>query len=241
MKHAVCLLTVMLVVSVPPIALADSDTRTVQAEFDRCESAMERVKRDMLRFEATVDRLKRTFDGLTAAKDQEAVQALLKLENRVDYLRGRIDRSAGQRDKIRSDLKAVSGATCPSCITSSVNLYCRNGETLTREIEEYLADASALEDRVGNRHQQTARPPGKGKSAASIDSTRRVIAAAMAQQKPLLDSCGSDAGKTLWEQCNVNFRRADSLLATGPLAESEQAFRLVDLLLDRAAKKCSGK
>ncbi|MBN1309517.1 MAG: hypothetical protein JXA18_16475 [Chitinispirillaceae bacterium] len=227
--NRICLLSMLPFFSFPAIIGADDDTRTVEAEFERCESTMERVKRDMLRFEEAVDRLKRAIEGSKSAKDQETMQSFLKLENRVDYLRGRIDRSAGQRDKVSSDLKSA-GATCPSCVSSSVNLYCRNSETLTSEIEKCLADAAALEDRIGG-----------GKSDATIDIQRTAIAAAMAKRKSLLDTCSSEAGKTLWKQCDVNLRRADSLKAAGAVEESKQALKLVKLLLDKAISKCGGK
>ncbi|MBN1575220.1 MAG: hypothetical protein JW913_01615 [Chitinispirillaceae bacterium] len=236
----VFLLSTLLFFFFPTIVRADDDTRTVEAEFDRCESTMERVNRDMLRFEEAVGRLKRALDGSKAAVDQETMQSFLKLENRVDYLRGRIDRSAGQRDKIQGDLKS-SGATCPSCVTSSVNLYCRNGEMLTREIEKCLAEASALENQIYSRSKTAEQKPGQAAADSSLDASHGAIAEEVKKHKPLLDSCRTKAGKTLWKQCEVNLRRADSLKAAGASDQREQALKLVKLLLDKAIAKCGGK
>ena len=234
------ILSMFLFFSFPAIVHADDDTRTVEAEFNRCKSTMERLKREMLRFEEAVKRLKGALDGSTVAKNREIMQSFLKLENRVDYLRGRIDRSAGQRDKIRGDLKSA-GATCPSCVTSSVRLYCRNSETLTREIEEWITNAAALEDRIGAGVKRSTGVSDRINSSSSPVALRTAIVESMAGRKSLLDSCGSDAGKMLWKQCEINLQRADSLQAIGALAESKQALKLVELLLVKAIKKCGNK
>jgi hypothetical protein len=232
--------TVLLVFAA--LATADVDTRTVQSEFDRCESVMERVKREMLRFEDAVGRLKRALDGRRNAVDREVMQSYVKLENRVDYLRGRIDRSAGQRDKINGDLKNVSGPTCPSCVVSSVNLFCRNGETLTREIEECLADAAALQDRLGATGTMPEGWSSGGDTAqASFIAERASIETAIAAYTPRFDTCTSEAAGTLRKQFEANLRRADSLQAAGGVTESLQALKLAGLLLKQASAKCGAK
>lgn len=219
---------------------AGSKMRSVESTFERCESVMERVKRDMLRFEEEVERLRRSFDAQRASADDKTAQSILKLENRVDYLRGRIDRTASQRDKVRSDLKNISGPICPTCVSTAVDLYCRNSESLTREIETARADASALHDKIGHIGSPATSAQPRSRTA-NPDSLHTALIEVQKNAKPRMDSCKNGTAVTLWSQFHINMKRADSLKTAGKDDEYVQTLQLAQLLLQKALNKCGAE
>ena len=220
-------------------AATGSDIRSVETQFDRCESTMERINREILRFEEAVERLKRLVER-NRERYGDYEKNIVKLENRVDYFRSRFDRSTGQRDKIRTDLNNVSGTTCPSCITSSVDLYCRNSETLTSELEDYFTRVSALEDRITSSTETVPDKEATAKKTVSYVSRRKQTGASIDLHKSLFDACDSGAGKLLLQQCTINLQRADSLDSAGAAEQSLTTLDLVELLLKKAVAACGG-
>ncbi len=215
---------------------AESDTRVVQSEFDRCKGIMERVDRSIQRFQDAVASLKRSLDAASAKNREGAVREMSALESRVEYFRSRFDRAVAQADKIRNDLKSVKGGRCSSCISSSVNMYCRNAETMLTDIEEQIALAVQAESRPG--HASLKAGAGADRSAADKFNLRRAsIDSMMNIKKIVLDSCSSAAGKTLWSQSKINLRKADSLHAQGSNT-SEKALDVTELLLKKALDAC---
>ena len=218
------------------VTAAESDTRAVQAEFSRCESAFERVKRELSRYEETVRRIKASLD---AGRTREHEGDLSQLESKLEYFRGRIDRATGQGSKIRDDLRNVTGPTCPSCLSSSVSVYCRAGEGLATEIEDYLSRAATLDGDLRNSSPHGAR------KAVSTDSAfvhrRNTITTSLALNQAILDSCSVDAGRTLLKQCRINLHAADSLRSSGAVERSERSLGLAEMLLDKAIKRCGGE
>ena len=220
---------------------ADSNIRSVQADFDRCETDMERVKRELLRFEQAVKRCRRLLSQNNGLQ-QRFTDDVAKYENRVDYFRGRIDRSFGQRDKIRTDLRNIKGTTCPSCITSSVELYCRNSENLTNDINDYISQITALEDNIisaGGKDSST--PSSSDTPPVSFSRRRAAIDTTLSRSKEQLDKCSSGTGTILLRQCTINLQRADSLNAAGAVEQSFTALNLADHLLIKALSACKGK
>lgn len=150
--------------SSPVFLMAQSETRAVQADFNRCSAVLERTERALRHFENAVERLKQSAD---AARREAWMREAAALENRTGYFRNRYERALGQAGKIRDDLKNVSGPVCPSCISSSVNLYCRSGETLLSGIEEYLNKAADLETRM---RAASAKPRSSGQPSAPAEA-----------------------------------------------------------------------
>jgi hypothetical protein len=221
-----------------PILSTDSDTRSVEAEFERCETTIERSRRELARFEEVIQRLKRSMDKATLDSTHTAVRDVFRLTNRIEYLRSRIDRLNGQRDKIRNDLRNVKGPSCPSCISSSVNLYCRNGENLAGELDDCLSEATALEDQLRSRKERTG---SSSEKPESFSHRYRKIEKTISEKKTLIASCGSAAGAALWEQSGINLARADSLNKAGEENQSLETLDLVELLIQKALKKCGEK
>jgi hypothetical protein len=218
---------------------AESDTRVVQSEFDRCRGIMERVDRSIERYQDVIASLKRAIDAASPEKREGLIREMNSLENRVEYFRSRFDRAAGQADKIRSDLKAVKGGRCSSCISSSVNMYCRNAETMLTDIEEQIAKAAQFGSGLERASAQTASHGEQGK----IDRfalRRSAIDSIMTLRKDALDSCSSASGKTLWSQSTINLHKADSLHAAGSNT-SEKALDVIELLLKKALDACGSK
>lgn len=219
---------------------AEPDTRTVQAEFDRCKGTLDRVDRSVERFQDAVRNLKRY--GMSEPRNftDSISKEISNLESRLEYFRSRSARAAGQADKIRDELKSVKGPTCPSCVTSSVQLYCRYGETLSAEIDEYLARTSELQQRL-IAHDMKKGPTGQREKNGGFVNHRVMLDSAIALKKIFLDSCVNHAGKTLWEQCVVTLHKADSLHACGAVSTAEKTVEIAKILFEKAVAKCEGK
>jgi hypothetical protein len=220
-------------------SVAGTDTRTVQSDFDRCTGEMGRVERSLQRFQDAIGRLKRATDGAAVEKQEGMVNAVTSLESKSEYFRGRYDRAAAQADKIRDDLKNVNGPVCPSCVSSSVNLYCRNSETLLANLDEYIAKASEIESRMRN----LTHTSGLGSLAKSGDAALRRLSidSIMGLRKSMLDTCSAPQVKTLWSQCIINLHKADSLHNAGAYGAEGKALDIAELLLTKALHACENK
>jgi hypothetical protein len=216
---------------------ADSDTRSVEAEFDRCSAVIERFERSLRRYEDAVDAIKRNAAHLPPTEKDNITREAASLENRLEYFRNRFERANGQADKIRGDLKNVSGPTCPSCVVSSVNLYCRNGETMQSDIEEYLSKAADLQNRI-NAGQSTATgaPDSVGGGAAFF---RQRAGADTLLKK--VQPCDNPAAITLRTQGAVNLQRADSLYGQNNPAAAGKTLDIAVSLLQKALERCEDK
>lgn len=211
---------------------ADPSTSTVQAEFSRCESSMKRVERDINRYEELVNELRNILR--TERQDAECNPLeISSLHSRVQYFRSRLERTRSQAGRIRSDIKNVKGPTCPSCLSSSVELYCRHCDHLSEAVMEYYSKASDVRDRVRQSREETAEPDD------SLLVLLNSLGERIASHQAIQDSCSSPAGKALWEQCSVNFNAADSLFSAGRIEKSEQALNLSRILFEKAMQKCS--
>jgi seryl-tRNA synthetase len=213
-------------------ALAESDTRTVQAEFDRCTAVMERVERSLRRYEDAIGTIKRTPTSTSSGRSESLSQEIASLENRLEYFRNRFERARGQADKIRDDLKNISGPTCPSCVESSVNLFCRSGENLQTDLDEYLGKVSDLRARMGLKDEKTITRAAKGfkDHRVSADSLYRALS----------DACSDKAATTLLEQARLNLNKADSLHKIGDSDATLTSLGIAQSLLDKAVKRCGG-
>ena len=210
---------------------AESDSRSVQAEFTRCQTVLNRVKRDMARFEQIILSIDKQ-SGREFSEDHE----LVTLRNRMEYFRSRIDRAENHADKLRRDLSKISGPTCSSCLSSSVGLFCRNSETLSTELDDYCARASALAVRAHSG-------PLNSLPRDSVDSSAHVrrarIDSTMARSQPILDSCADEAVAKLMKQCRVNLLAADSLLVCEEVQKAHKMLDLAELLFKKVLEKCA--
>jgi len=214
-------------------SFAGADVRNVQAEFNRCGASMERAERSLKRYEDAVLGLKRAVSGKAFPADKSLPLEIEALENRLEYFRNRFERGRGQADKIRDDLKNLSGPVCPSCIESSVNLYCRSAEALQGDIGDCLTKAEDLRMRMGLKEDKPAQDEAEDfeHKWAVADSLYRVLRSSG-------DACADKAAATLMEQALVNFRMADSLHRTGNAAAASQAIDIAQSLLEKASKRC---
>lgn len=218
-----------------------SDVRTSQAEFERCESTMERVRRGFTRYEETIRRLKDRAEKQSSDVSVESSHKITKMENELEYIRGSIDRAAGQAVKIRSDIANLKGPTCPSCLTSSISMFCRNSERLLTEIEEHQYTAATIEERL--RSSEISKTVS-GTAPVTTDTwkkQRASIDSLLSEHQKGLDSCTREAGISLWKQCTINLNAADSLNRTGATQRRDQAIRMVEILLPKAIKTCCGE
>ena len=211
------------------LVTADSDTRSVQAEFDRCRLVIDRLERTLRRYEDAVARIIRIVKLPTHAGDNRLRQEAASLENRLEYFRNRFERARGQADKIRGDLKNVSGPTCPSCVTSSVNMYCRNGETLQNSLDEYIIRADDLLNSMNDTPSETD---------ALNFTTHRSRIDSLHQS---LGACSAPSALPLIEQAQVNLQRADSLFSAGNESEARKALSIAGTLAEKAAERCNDR
>jgi hypothetical protein len=214
---------------------AEGNTRIVQAEFDRCSAMTERVERSLRRYEDAVNGLKRAPAQTSSDQSESMARDIAALENRLEYFRNRFERSQGQADKIRDDLKNVSGPTCPSCIESSVNLYCRSGESLQTDIDEYCAKAADLQAKTGPQNAGGSRGPDSGNDFAA---RRADVGSAYDAVRVKVDACADHAAATLAGQAHITLVRADSLRTAGDTDAAEKALGIAASLLEKSVKRC---
>ena len=125
---------------------AESDKRVVQSEFDRCVGIMERVDRSIERFRDAITDLKRIADAASPEKRESLTREITPLESKLENFRCRLDRSTGQAEKTRCELKS-NGGRCSSCLLSSVNMNCRNAETMLTDLDDQIVKAAQLQSR----------------------------------------------------------------------------------------------
>jgi hypothetical protein len=225
-------ITALVAMSVSQL-FAAADTRVVQAEFDRCGALMERVERSLRRYEDALHGFKLAPSQPTSGSNENTSQEVAALENRLEYFHNRLERAQGQADKIRDDLKNVSGPTCPSCIESSVTLYCRNGESLQTDIDEYLSKAADLQAKMGLQNAGNGHSPGKGFAdrRAEVDSVYHAV-------RGKVDGCVDRAVTTLTGQAHLTLAKADSLHSAGNTDAAEKALDIAASLLEKAVNRC---
>jgi hypothetical protein len=111
---------------------------------------------------------------------------------------------------------------------------------LLNDLEEYLARTHELENRAGNILQKTG-SDGSHEKTESIAYNRSKLDSIISLRRTFLDSCSGSTGKTLWSQCKVNLRKADSLHSAGAFASEKKTLDIVELLFRKALEACGGK
>ena len=235
-RHFAHQTVILLIITAAAYASAEEDTRSVQADFDRCKSTMERVDRSIQRYKDIIIRLKQ----LSRTEGDSASRTGASLESRFDHFRGRFDRASGQADKIRDDLKNIKGPSCPSCVSSSVNMYCRNAETLLNDLEEHIAKAADLENRMVDRstHKDAGNPQERSES---LSRRRIAIDSIIGLRKLQLDSCSFPSAKALWLQCRINLHKSDSLIASKDYVAGGKTLDIAELLIRKALDVCGNR
>lgn len=213
------------------------DMQSVQADFDRCAGVMERIERLLREYEETVQRLQRFHGHMPSVDTSTAEDGVNALVRRIDYFRNRVERAAGLADKTRDDLKNVSGPTCPSCVISAVNLYCRHTEILRDDIDEYREKAFVLESRLSSRQKG---PGDTGGASADYERETSSLDSSMARAENVLASCDKRAAAAFFRQALVNRKRADSLYAAGMTDRAHNTISLSRVLLHKAFSACEG-
>lgn len=213
------------------------DAAAVQSDFDRCAAQMERATRSLREYERTLGQLNAELAWADSAAREQVRADRAALEGRAEYFRNRLDRAAGQADKIRDDLGSVTGPTCPSCVVSAVSMYCRNAEAIQTEIESYADRAAALQTRI--RHAQGGRRTAVPES--SYRTRRQSLDSLAARFAPALDSCTDKAGAVFTRQARLNMARTDSLHRAGRATEAEAALGVSETLLRKALDACRAR
>jgi hypothetical protein len=218
---------------------AQSDTRSVTSQFERCSMVMDRVDRTIRRYEDIIEKQKQFIDNNNSIKSDNSSAEVLYMENKLEYFNNRAGRARNQSDKIREELRNVSGPSCPSCIESSVNLYCRNAEALLSEINEHIAKAgnksiqgndsygSVSEDKHANGLRK-----GFALRRAALDSLKIAVTES-------LSSCADKSASVLHRQAMAAVVRADSLvLNVHDTAAANSNINIAETLFRKAAQKC---
>jgi hypothetical protein len=179
--------------------------------------------------------IKRDISRIVSGQQETSTQELQALESRLEYFNNRIERTRGQADKIRDDLKNINGPTFPSCVESSVNLYCRSGESLQTDIEEYLGKTGDLRARMGTK------PDADVKVDTTVFKLQWTSADSLYRVLSMPDSCTDKAGLTLLAQAHINLVKADSLYAARETEKAEKTLGIARSLLDKAVQRCGVK
>ena len=209
---------------------AQSDVRIVQSEFDRCLSVMERIERSLKRYETSLHSLKRTVTKIKTADKDNISDKVSAHENRFEYFRNRYERIRGQADKLHDDLKS-SGPVCPSCIESSVNLFCRSNETLQNDLDDYLVKLSELQSITGLGNDSKSKENSFKHRLGYIKELCKKL-------NKKIESCNDNAVNTLWEQARINLKRADSLYSSNETGSAVRALEISESLLQKIQLRC---
>ncbi len=150
---------------------------------DRCADQFERARQLMSTFEAAADR----FRSLRPPPDKQsaarAEQFGHSLQVKHDYLRNRLDRIRNLSEKTRSDIETQrrQSSSCPDCIASSIDLFCRQVESLIEEIGEQIGAIRDFERAMGSAAAGDDAAQGKGASDTTggiehkIERARRAL------------------------------------------------------------------
>lgn len=210
---------------------SESDINTVKAEYGRCVSVMERVERAIRRYEEVIRILQGRSNNING--NINLTKEFTTLENRAEYFRNRYERAKSLSDKISSDLKEVKGPTCPSCIESSVNLYCRNSEILLNELEDYITKASDLNGKLIELEAQ--KKDAFTKSELSYESTKHKIDSMYNS----LNICKDSVTEVLTLQIKRNISKADSIYKNKEVEPAIKLLKIAESLINKINKRCS--
>ncbi len=112
-------------------AYGNENTSRVKTDFVKCSGTIKRTERTIKRIETDITRVKSDITVLYLPDRDGIIREIESISNQVENHKERLERIVGMSDKINGDLQNLSGPVCPSCIVSSVNLYCRNAENLS--------------------------------------------------------------------------------------------------------------
>lgn len=209
---------------------AQSDVRIVQSEFDRCLSVMERIERALKRYETSLHSLKRAISDIKTADKDNVSDKVSTHENRLEYFRNRFERIRGQADKLHDDLKN-SGPVCPSCIESSVNLFCRSNEMLQNDLDDYLVKLNELQSLIGVGKDNQTKENCFEHRFGYLKELRKNL-------NKKIETCNDKAVNTLWEQAQINLNRADSLYSLNETGSAAKALDISESLLQKIQLRC---
>lgn len=217
-------------VAVPALLFADADTRSVQAQFDRCGSLVERHSRLVRDYEYAVAALRVSGERMHTGSRETYLSQVGAMGGRVESARGRLERSGGQADRIRSQLAAVAGPSCPSCVVSAVNMYCRTADMLESELDDIGNSIRELEEQLGAQGGAPALHEAVG-DVVQIDDLVR-------EQGERLNACPDETAAALWQQGLLSASRGDSLAKADDAQGARQSYTVARTLLLRAVAQC---
>ncbi|MCX7726203.1 MAG: hypothetical protein N2053_05080 [Chitinispirillaceae bacterium] len=228
---------ILLIPIILSLGNAESDIHTVKAEYERCLSVMERVERTIRRYEELMKSLQNKLKNF---KDENVSlsKEITSLENRLEYFRNRYERAKGQADKINSDIKEIKGPTCPSCIESAVNLYCRNTETLQNELEEYTEKALELDGKLsmsGTNNEENKPLSNRDDSKDKIYISYRTLTDSLYKA---LNICEDSVAEIFSLQIAKNISKADSLYNIKETSSAFKHLNIAEALINKVKKRC---
>jgi len=120
---------------------ATENTDQAGSRKDRCVGQMDRIDQQIEKITIITDELSR----LTPRNPHEADRISRFVQtsrNQLEFFRNRIDRAKNQDERISGQLQQNQSTLCPPCISSDVNLLCRQIESLTGDVSDYMVRAN---------------------------------------------------------------------------------------------------
>jgi hypothetical protein len=122
---------------IPAFQIAEAATWTqIDQSLNRCSNSLDRARRMLSTYEAETERLRRV--GVKSERENHDYKNRLldAASTRAEYLRNRIERIENLYTRLERDIetKRRESGSCPSCISSSVDLFCRQSKTLLDEL-----------------------------------------------------------------------------------------------------------
>ncbi len=189
------------------------DIETVRSRLEMCADRLDRTEYELERVERTLEDL-RDLDNGSVSGNQET-GTFENLSNRTGLLTRRVSRARTQHRRILDRIRDIKGS-CPDCVRSDVDLFCRQAEGVHSESGELL---DRLRELMGTARSKKAAE--KTLAQANHLLTQAEALAATADQSPRADS-GRAAATRARNSCD----RATQAMTSGKIDRAaDWAFR----------------
>lgn len=189
------------------------DIESARARLELCSDQLNRTEYELDRTEQTIEDL-RDIDIATGSPENLA-GTLESLSSRHDLLKRRLTRARTQYARIKDRLGDLSGS-CPDCISSDVDLFCRQAENVYSESGELL---DRIRETTGTAKSRAAATKALNRAQHALEEARMLAAVAE-------ETANADSGHAALAEAHKACENAAQTLANDELQRTtDWAFR----------------
>jgi hypothetical protein len=196
----------MIAVLFASCALLAGSWQQVEQKFQRCQNRMERVRQQFESFRASAQRLGSLRNTASISDTTRFDNFLTALRAKEEYLTNRVERTRNMGDQLRRDIDTQSkkSTSCPECIVSSIDLFCRHGESLEKELRKQIIKIRQFERSVQH-------DIGEESKDAAVESLDEI----MKNAGEAVEKTGNAAAKKVYDKAVAHFKTFQQLRAKG--------------------------